>query len=277
MAHKTESFKTADGVNIHTEAWLPDGDPKAVVLLVHGLAEYAGRYAHVAERLNAAGYALYGIDHRGHGHSDGLRAYFEDFNQPVDDLTHYFESIKKANLGKKIFIYGHSLGTLIALTFILGHQKELAGAIISGTPLEVEAYQPKFLVQAGNLLNTILPKMAVTPLPSAGLSHDPAVVQKYDNDPLVHRGNVRVRMGYHIVHISRAIKARLSDLTLPLLIVHGVDDPICPNLGSITLHTGAGSSDKKLKLYDNMLHEIHNEIEQQKVFDDYIAWLDQHR
>lgn len=276
MTHKTDSFKTADGMTIHTEAWLPDGDPKAVVLLVHGLAEYAGRYMHVAERMNAAGYAVYGIDHRGHGHSDGVRAYFDDFNHVVDDLKTYFEQVKAANPGKKIFVYGHSLGSLMALTFIFGHQRELAGAIISGTPLEVEAFQPKLLVQAGNLLNTILPKLPVTPLPAAGLSHDPAVVQKYDNDPLVHRGNVRVRIGYYIIHISRAIKARLGDLTLPLLIVHGVDDPICPNLGSITLQSGAGSSDKKLKMYDNMFHEIHNEVEKDKVIADFIAWLDQH-
>ncbi|MBZ0283741.1 MAG: lysophospholipase [Anaerolineae bacterium] len=278
MKHTTNSFKTTDGISIHTESWLPEAEAKAVVIVVHGLGEHVARYAHVAARLNAAGYAVYGLDHRSHGRSGGdVRAYFEDFNQPVSDLAQYFIQIKNANPDKKIFVYAHSLGTLIGMTFAVRHQRDLAGMIISGTPLEVESLQPALLIRAGDLLNSILPKMPITPLPSSGLSHDPAVVQGYDNDPLVYHGNVRVRMAHHIIHVSRAIKMRLRDLPLPMLIIHGVDDPICPSVGSVTLHQGISTSDKTLKLYPGLFHEIHNEPEKETVFDDMVAWLDQHR
>src|SRR5690349_10513651 len=148
MQHNTGSFKTADGLNIHTESWLPDGESRAVVLISHGVGEHIGRYAHVAVRLVADGYAVYGLDHRGHGKSGGLRSYYDDLNDPVNDLKIYFDQIKTAQSGKKIFLYGHSLGSLIALLYTLRYQSELAGLISSSTPLEVESSQPKLLIAA---------------------------------------------------------------------------------------------------------------------------------
>lgn len=277
MTHATDSFKTSDGLTLHTESWLADGTAKAVVIIVHGLGEHIGRYAHVAARLNKEGYSVYGLDHRGHGKSEGaVRAYFENFEQPVNDLAHYVTQVQTANPGKKLFMYGHSLGSLITLSYALKHQRELAGLIISGTPLEVEGSQPALLIQAGSVMNAIVPKMAITPLPPEGLSHDPAVVNGYRNDPLVYHGNVRVRMGTDIVQVSRKIKAGMKNLTIPIFIIHGEKDPICPVKGSRTLHAGVGSQDKTLKIYADLFHEIHNEPEQQEVFDDIVAWLNSH-
>ncbi len=207
MGHSTDSFQTADGLKIHTESWLPEGEARAVVVLSHGIGEHIGRYEHVAERLVQAGYAVYGPDHRGHGKSDGLRAYYESLDLPVENLKQYVDIVKAAHPDKKLFLYGHSLGSLIALVFTLKYQNELAGLIISGTPLEAEFTQPAILVSAAGILNNIIPKVAVTALPTSYLSHDPVVVQKYETDPLVFHGNVRVRMGYHIVSMSRMIRS----------------------------------------------------------------------
>jgi acylglycerol lipase len=278
MGHETGSFKAVDGTNIHTEAWLPEGNARAVVLISHGIGEHIGRYGHVAARLNADRYAVYGLDHRGHGKSDGVRAYYDDFDQPVNDLKQVLDQVKAAQSGKKIFLYGHSLGSLIALVFTLRHQQELAGLITSGTPLEVEAGQPGLLVALGGLLNRVIPKTAILPLPTSALSHDPAVVKAYETDPLNYHGNVRVRVGQQIVEMSRMVKARLSEITLPLFIIHGVQDKICPPAGSEVLYRGAGSKDKTLKLYPDLYHEIHNETpaEQKIVLDDIAAWLNEH-
>ncbi len=276
MPHQTGSFQSSDGLKIFTESWLPDGQVKAVVFIVHGLAEHIGRYAHVAERMNAGGYAVYGLDHRGHGKSDGLRAYFENFNQPVNDLKTAFDQAKTKHPGAKIFIYGHSLGSLLTLTWLLQNQSEVAGAIISGTTLDVESSQPKALLRLADIFNQIAPRMAITPLDSKWISRDPEEVRKYDTDPLVHRGNVRVRMGYQLVHGSRDVKARLADLKMPILIAHGGDDHICPPSGAPILHQGIGSPDKTLKVYDGMYHEVHNEIGREAVLNDYVGWLDQH-
>lgn len=273
MQHNTSVFKSSDGLNIHTESWLPDSDPRAVVLISHGVGEHIGRYNHVAARLVADGNAVYGLDHRGHGKSDGVRSYFNDLDEVVSDLRQYFDQVKAANLGKKIFLYGHSLGSLIALLFTLGYQNELSGLISSGTPLEVEANQPKLLISAGSALNSIIPKAAITPLPTAYLSTDPAEVKAYETDPLVYHGNVRVRVGNQIVEKSRIVKARLAEFTLPMLVFHGAEDKICPPAGSETLYKGASSRDKILKIYPGMCHETHNETNKSMVLGDIATWL----
>lgn len=274
MKHTTGAFQTPDGIKLYTESWLPDGDPKAIVLIVHGLAEHIGRYAHVAAYLVERGYGVYGLDHRGHGQSPGMRAYFETFNQPIADLKQYLDWVKAEHPGKKIFLYGHSLGSLITLAFLLNAQNEVAGAIISGATLGVEGGQPAPLVAVGAALSRVVPTLPVVRLDSKGLSHDRTVVDAYDNDPLVHRGSVRARMGNYIVSVSRAVRRRLHEISLPLLILHGGSDPICPAAGSDIVYRNAGSSDKTLRIYPNLFHEIHNEPEQETVFAEIAAWLD---
>jgi alpha-beta hydrolase superfamily lysophospholipase len=271
------SFQTADGTTIHTVSWLPDAEPRAVILLVHGLSEHSGRYQHVAGRLVEQGYVVYALDHRGHGKSDGLRSHFDTFDQPVNDLKQYFDSVKAANSGKKIFIYGHSMGSLVTLAFLLRYQQEITGAIISGNPLAVEFAQPKALVTLGGIFNNLIPKVALTPpLPSSYLSHDPAVVKAYDTDPLNYRGNVRVSIGYGILQASRAVRSRLNELNLPLLIFHGAEDKLCPPEGSRMLYAGVTSADKTLKIYSGLYHETHNEPEWEMVMTDIINWLNAH-
>jgi len=276
MSHDTDSFTSADGVTIDTESWLPDGEAKAVVLIVHGLAEHMGRYTHVAAKLNPMGYAVYGLDHVGHGQSEGLRAYFDDFDKPLNTLRQYLDRIKTEQPGKKIFIYGHSLGALISLAFLLRYQTDFAGAVISAAPLEVESAQPSWLISMASAINSIAPKFAITPLDSKWLSHDPAVVTAYDNDPLVHRGSVRVRMGYQLVHISREVKSRAAELKLPMFIIHGEEDKLSPPAGSKLLSQSVGSSDKTLKIYPGMYHEVHNETGKAEVLNDIATWLDAH-
>lgn len=278
MKHTTGSFQSADGTTIHTEEWLPDGSPRAVIIIVHGLGEHIGRYSHVVPKLVEAGYAVYGLDHHGHGKSGGdPRTYFDSFNQPISDLKQYLDSIVTAQPGKKIFLYGHSLGALITLVFALKYQSSLAGLVVSGAPLAVETQQPAWLAAAASVLNSISPKLALTPpLPSTTLSRDEAVSRAYDSDPLVEHGNVRVRMGWQILNQSRTVKAYAGDLSLPMFIFHGAEDKLCPPQGSQILYDSVGASDKTLKFYDGLRHETHNEPEQGMVIDNIIQWLNAH-
>jgi alpha-beta hydrolase superfamily lysophospholipase len=276
MPHTTDRFRAADGVQIFTAAWLPDGKPKAVVLLVHGYGEHIMRYRHVAERLVSAGYAFYGLDHRGHGQSDGLRAYFESFDQPVHDLKLYFDQVKAAQPGQKMFLYGHSMGSLISLEFTLRYQDQLAGLILSGTAVNADEAVSPALVTLSGVLSRLIPTVPLTPpLPSDALSRDPAVASAYDNDPLVYRGNWRSRTGALILASGRASRTRAGELKLPLLILHGAEDKIVPPSGSKLIAERAGSPDKALKLYPGLRHEVHNEPEKDVVIGDVVAWLDQ--
>src|SRR3972149_6014566 len=132
MIHTTGTMTAADGLKLHTERWLPDGDVKAVVLIVHGYDEHIGRYAHVAAALGKHHHAVYGMDHRGHGQSEGPRVYADRFSRLVDDLKQYFDTVQAEQPGKKIFFYGHSLGSLVELSFALQYPTALAGLMTSG-------------------------------------------------------------------------------------------------------------------------------------------------
>jgi len=274
MKHTPGSFQTADGLNIHTESWLPDGDPSAVVLLVHGYAEHIGRYAHVAGRLVDNGFAVYGLDHRGHGQSEGLRAYFEDFDQPVNDLKQYFDSIKAAHANAKIFLYAHSMGSLIGLAFALRCQDQLAGLILTATAVDADKTIPPAIIALGKFLSTIIPRTPLLPaLPSAALSRDAAVGAAYDADPLVYRGAYRVKMGVGILRSAQELRQRADALHLPLLILHGSADAITPLSGSERIYRQASSSDKTLRVFPDAYHEVHNELEKETLLDVVVNWL----
>jgi alpha-beta hydrolase superfamily lysophospholipase len=274
MPHTHDSLKSADGLTLSTSTWLPDASAKAAVVIVHGVAEHIHRYEHVANYLNTRGYAVYAMDHRGHGNSEGERTYFANFEQPVNDLRLWMERVKAAN--SKIFMYGHSMGSLISLLYALRYQSELAGLVSSGTPLDAETTLSPFVIMLGKALNMIVPKLHFLPLDSTTLSRDPAVSSGYDNDPLVDRKPLRLAMGVGIGSNATKVKARLSELKLPLLILHGSDDVICPPSGSDVLYQRAGSADKTLKKYDGLRHEIHNEPEQNQVLQEIADWLDKH-
>lgn len=247
-----------------------------MVLLVHGLGEHSGRYTHVAQCLTSRQYAVYAIDHRGHGRSEGPRTYFPRFESAVDDLDAYFQQLSAANRDKPIFTYGHSLGTLIALRFALRRQADLAGLIITGTPLNLESQQPSSMVWLGSLLQKFAPKLPLPGLLTTSLSHDPAIIEAFDRDPLNNHGGIPLRMGHHIIYQSRFIRARLHQLKLPLLVLHGTDDLICPPSGSQIAYEQTNSIDKSLKLYPDMYHEIHNEPGKEAVLGDIVKWLDHH-
>jgi acylglycerol lipase len=271
--HITSSFQTADKLKIHTEAWLPDGEMKAVVLLSHGIAEHTGRYKHVGEYFAAHGYAMYGLDHRTHGQSGGEpRVYITDFNQVVEDLKQYFDSIPH----QRIFIYGHSMGSFIATLFTLRYQDRLAGFISSGAPLTLDTQFPKIVATIGNVISALAPTLPLIPLELSTISRDPAVVAAYNADPLVFAGKVRARMAAGYNNALAPAREQLPTLRLPILVMHGGDDKIAPPSGSQLLYEKASSADKTLKIYPGLYHELHNEPEKQRILADIVAWLDAH-
>ena len=134
MRHEDGFFQGIRGARIYRQCWLPDGEPRAVLLIVHGLGEHSGRYANVVNHLVPRGYALYGLDHVGHGKSEGTREYVERFEDYTDTLDMYRGMVRQAQPDKPLFLYGHSLGGLISAFYLLDHQAGLAGAVLSAPP-----------------------------------------------------------------------------------------------------------------------------------------------
>lgn len=271
--HTTSSFVSDDQLNIHTETWLPDGDLRAVVLLVHGIGEHIGRYRHVAERLVEHGYGVFGLDHRTHGQSEGEpRVYIPDFDRVVDDLKRYCDGIQLP----RVFIYGHSMGSFIATLFTLRYQGQLAGFISTGSPLLIDKSYPRVVVTLGNVVSALAPKLPLIPLALNSISRDPAVVAAYHADSLVFTGRVRARMASGYNNALAPVRGQLNRLHLPLLVLHGGADTITPHSGSELLYASAASPDKTLKIYPGLYHEIHNEPEKEAVLTDIVTWLDSH-
>ncbi len=272
----TNNCFTADGLTLYTKTAVPEGDPRAVVLVVHGYGEHSGRYQHVIERLVSSGYAAAALDHRGHGKSEGERAYCETMDQFVDDLKVYFDQIRTAQPGKKIFVLGHSMGGLISLAFTERYQREIAGLIVSGAPVIADANVSPLLVLVGKVLNRVAPKLHLLDTGKPGiLSSDPQVDIDWENDPLTNKKPMRVRLGVELNRMAGEVRKHLGDLQLPVLILCGVDDQLVNPAGSQLAYEQVASVDKTLKRYTGMRHEILNEVDKEIVLSDIVDWLNQ--
>jgi acylglycerol lipase len=252
------------------EFWPAPGTARAAVVIVHGLGEHAGRYAHVAEYLNQRGYTVYGPDHPGHGRHTGRRAYFRSLTQPVENLAQVMATVKE----EPVFIYAHSMGTLVTLAYALEHPHHLAGLIISGNPLHLDTLYLRPLVRIAPLLNRLAPVLPVGFMGDDGLTHDEANLADRRQDPYVYQGPVRIRMAHYLLAESQRLRQKVNGLQLPLLVVHGSADPVCPPSGAQLLYDQASSADKTLKIYPGLYHEPHNEPEKSTVLADIAAWLD---
>jgi alpha-beta hydrolase superfamily lysophospholipase len=240
------------------------------------LGEHIGRYHNLVNHVVPLGYAVYGLDHQGHGKSEGTRVFVDRFQTYLDDLKTFYDMVRKDNPGKKVILYGHSMGGLIAVPYALQHQSELDGLVVSAPALKAgESITPATIALA-KIISAIAPKLGLQSLPSADLSHDKAVVEAYDKDPLVYRGKVTARLGSEMLSTMSKVEAQLPSITLPLLILQGSDDKLVNAEGARMLHEKAGSKDKTLKVYEGFYHEVHNEPDKARVFADIEDWLGKH-
>jgi acylglycerol lipase len=275
MEHATGTFTGIQETFLFSQHWLPEGTPRAVVIIVHGYAEHSGRYVHVATPLALHGYAVYTLDHRGHGQSGGRAIDIDRFEDYVDDLKIYFDQVRAQYPTLPLFVYGHSMGCAISLLFALRYQDQLAGLITSGTALKLGGTNPALIVLLKGL-KRLAPNVRLVKLDANGISRDPVVVKRYREDPLVYTGKMPVKLAAELQRAAEYIEVHLPELHLPYLAMHGGADPITLPAGADIVRQQCKSSDLTVKIYDGLRHEVHNEPEQQQVIDDVIAWLDAH-
>ena len=271
-AQRESSLEGTGGLEIFWRAWLPDGDASAVVVIAHGAGEHSGRYTHVAQRLLDEGYAVYAIEHRGHGRSQGPRALIDRIEHAVADLDKLVALAADAHPGAPVFLLGHSMGGTIALSYALAHQQRLAGLVLSGPLAALEAVPAPMRLTA-RTLSAVAPRTPLIAIDASLVSRDPAVVGDYQSDPLVHHGKLPARTVVELADAIEAFPEAVGAITVPTLIMYGTDDGLCPPQGSVMLSERIGSSDKTLKAYQGLYHEILNEPERDQVLDDLCAWL----
>jgi acylglycerol lipase len=269
-----DTFRAADGTRLFERRWQPAEPARAVVVVVHGLAEHGGRYTRVAQHLVRAGYAVLAPDLRGHGRSEGPRARVRSFDQFLDDLELSLGRAREWMPGRQLFLLGHSMGGTTLTLLMLTRQPEVAGLILTGAVLTPGKDVSPATLMLAKLLGRLVPTVPLQRVNSAAVSRDPAVVAAYDADPLNWHGGTQAGMaGAFLDAIERSV-ARLEALNVPLLILHGGADALSDAAGSRALHARARSTDKTLRVYDGLYHEILNEPEQNQVLADITAWLD---
>ena len=269
----TGSFRTAQGPTLFTRTYLPDGTSRAAVIIAHGYAEHSGRYERLAQRLVAEGYAVYALDHRGHGQSGGKRSSVRVFREYVDDLVRFIDRVRETRPNPPRFLFGHSMGGLIALQLVLEHPEKVEGVAVTGALLENAVPVPPLLERAASVVSAVAPDLPVQELKAEDVSRDPAVVQAYKDDPLVYHGKVRARLGYELLRAGPYVLGRAHNIELPVLVQHGTADKLAAVAGVRAFYDALGSADKTLELYDGAYHEILNDYGHEKVIDDLVAWF----
>jgi acylglycerol lipase len=276
MKHGEGFFKGIRDHRIYYQHWLPEGKAKAVLLVVHGLAEHSGRYMNLVHHFLPLGYAVYAIDHIGHGRSEGARVYVERFTDYTDTVAAFQEMIRDEQKDKPVFLVGHSLGGLIGALYLLDHQGKLAGAILSGPAVKIPDTVPPAAIFAGKVFSALAPKLRLVALDASGVSRDPAVVRAYETDPLVYRGKLTARLGSEMINAMRRIGAEASRISLPILILQGSADRLVDPSGAQMLHNLVKSPDRRIIIYDGLYHEVFNEPEHNQVLRNVETWIEAH-
>jgi acylglycerol lipase len=269
------AFATADGLTLFERAWLPDDQAKAVIVIVHGYAEHSGRYEHVGRALAARGYAVEAFDLRGHGRSEGDRAVARSFGRYLSDLRRFRARVTARHPGLPLFLLGHSMGGTIVALYAIVDQPAVQGIILSGPGLIGRGAAWRITAPLFSALGRLFPSLPLAQLKAETVSRDPAVVEAYDNDPLVYRGKMRAGMMRAFVRALDRIGEGMDSISAPLLLLHGTADELTNVEGSILLYERARSADKTLRLYDGLAHEILNEPEKEQIIGELLAWLDQ--
>jgi len=273
MEHTEGRFQGLASTGLYYQCWLPQGEPKAVLVVVHGLAEHSGRYMNLVNYLIPRDYAIYSYDQRGHGKSEGPRCYIERFSEYTEDLGAFLDLVRKNHPQTKPCLVGHSMGATIAITYAIEHQDNLAGLILSATVLKPGQSVPRALATIAGLISALIPKMGTTVLDASAISRDKSVVDAYVNDPLVYRNRIPARSGAELLKTMQKLPPYLPRITLPVLIMHGISDRLAAPEGSQTLYDRLGTSNKILRLYQGFYHEIFNEPGRGQVFKDMEEWL----
>lgn len=276
MKHQEGFFKGVREANIYFQSWSPESDLKAILLIVHGLAEHSGRYMNIVNHFVPLGYGVYGVDHLGHGQSDGTRVYVDRFEDYTKPLKIYFDMIRLWQPHKPIFLVGHSMGGLISAVFLLDHQAELTGAVLSGAAVKVPNHITPAILFVGKVLSALIPKFGLLGLDAEGICRDPAVVQAYVSDPLVYTGKTTARLAAEMLKAMQYVMAQAAQITLPIMMVQGSADRLIDPAGSQMLYDSVSSSDKEIRIYDGFYHEVFNEPEHGHVLGDVEIWLEAH-
>ncbi|MEX1667395.1 lysophospholipase [Zhongshania guokunii] len=275
MAVQTENFTNANGTRIHTRSWqIPE--PKALVVIVHGLGEHGERYHALATALNTSGYNCYALDNVGHGLSEGEKGHIDDFSIFVDTAVEFIRNVRATAPELPCFMIGHSMGGVIATNVLIDHSELIDGCILSGPALATDEAIGPVQKRILKVIAALFPRLRIFAVDPSLVCSDPAVVADYSNDPLVLRGKGSAKLIVEILSGSARGLSQATTIKTPMLLLHGEQDALAHPNGSRSLYSSISSADKKLVIYPELYHEIFNEPCKHEIYQDVAEWLNTH-
>ena len=276
MIHLEGQLPVSKHLSLFYQSWQPDDPQKAIIILVHGLADHSSRYQNVVNHLVPRGYAVWTYDQRGHGQSPGPRCYVNRMSDLVGDLKGFVTLVEEQNPGQPIFIVGHSMGALESICLASENPQSVTGFALSGVLLQTGQNIPKLLLSFSKLLSVLVPHLGVQTIECGAISRDESVVKTYVNDPLVYTGKVPVRMGAELIKTMSTIREKLPVVKSPVLLLHGSADRLASPSSSQIVYDTIASTDKQIQIFPGCYHEIFNEPCRDFVLGTLTKWLDKH-
>lgn len=271
MENKPSHLLSKDGINLSIKTWTID-ESIAELILIHGSTEYTGRYNWAAKIFNENKINVHSFDLRGHGNSGGERVNISTFDEYIDDVHLFIENLKLSN--DRIFILGHSLGGLIAMTYLTKYpDTKCRGVILSSAGLKVGDDISPLLIKISSVLSALFPKLKTVKMNVQHLSRDPKVIEDYVNDPLIYHEGIKARYGGESIKAIIKLREHYSSFNFPALILCGSADKLADPQGSQWMYDEISSADKTLEILDGLYHEILHEPEKNEVIGKIIEWI----
>jgi lysophospholipase len=268
-----EGFLPRPGGELRHWEVAPEGEPRALVAVVHGVGEHSGRHRRLAEYLAGRGYAVLLHDLRGHGETCGLRGHVDRFAEYTEDLA---ALLAHRTFPGRVFVLGHSLGGLIAAAFAQDHPELLAGLVLSSPLLGLKLRTPAWKRALAESLSRVAPRVRLNSgLPPEALAHDPLVAAAYRDDPLCF-GQVSLRWYTELVRQMAEARQGAERMSLPVLVLQAGADALVDPEVTRDFSARLGSVDKQLIVYEGAFHELFNEECGPQAFGAVGAWLDAH-
>ena len=250
-----------------------DAAPQAVLALVHGVGEHSGRYMNLVGPLVEGGYPVYSYDQRGHGRSPGPRVHIERWTDYRDDLRAFLGLVAQNAPDRPLVLYGHSMGSLVVLDYLLQRPGGLAGAIVSGVALQPAGVGKPYQAAMARVLSRVTPRLSVDlGIHADSLTGDDEGLRAATSDPYL-TSRATVRWGAESLATVRRITAGMAAIDLPLLVLHGGADPLNRLAGAQALIDAVPNPDKTLLVYPGVRHEPHNDRGHEQVAADVKEWL----
>ncbi|HOO56601.1 MAG TPA: lysophospholipase [bacterium] len=269
---KVEYFRNSKSERFRYRENIPENS-KAAVLCVHGFAEHFGRYSHIEEKLVGSGYSFHMMDNRGHGKSVGKRGHIGRYDDYIDDLHLFRKMVQEKNGNKKLFVLGHSNGSLISARYALKYGDGISGLVLSGIPIRQGFEVNPLKLKLGLALAKVVPGLTVPgEIPPEDICRDKKVVQDYINDPLVFKVN-SVGFAREFFWAMEDLLSRAAEFKHPVLFLHGGSDKLCSPPAAKEFYEKISSDDKEFILYDGLYHEVFNEFEKEDIIAGAIQWL----